>query len=425
MEQNNNQYQQEMNQQQCEQQNEQQNEKQRRNKQVMFSIIGIAILVIGLVGVTFAFFNYTRTGTANTIKTGRIYFDAEQSGVVTLSDLFPITIGQNETVTPQTPGVGSLSIHVTGDTTYTEGIEYLVKAVNVTGTSNANLPISISIGYEAAEGQDKTIGESDENYFANRGGNTSRYKVLSTSTISEGEDLVVGYIAPGATGIDGNIVIMAYLDARNIAISDTYPERTVRTAKETFSSADITACENALTGAANASTYCASASALQTALDTANTLSTAQINALISAGLVTEYTDGTTSNWVNNRTVLTTEEWNAFQASGVSFKVRVEANEGIWVPIPGPATLSLSSNSGYVAPSGEEHVTITTDGDGAMTCASSDDTVATCTVSADRSTLNVNGVAVGTATITLTEAAGSLYGEAATATYEVTVQTND
>ena len=254
---------------------------QSKNKKVMLAIVGIAILVMGLVGATYAFFNYTRTGSSNVIKTGKISFDAAQNGTVTLSDLFPITVNGN--VTAQTPGVGSLSIHVTGDTTYDEGIEYLIKAVNVTDTNGTALPISIQIGYEASEGQGKTIGTEDEDYFDNRGGNTSRYQVLSENTISEGENLVVGYIAPGQTGIDGNLIIMAYLDARNIAITDTYPE------EETDTNND-------------------------------------------------GYIDGTTDTWVNERTVFTTQEWNALQANGVSFQVKVEANQGIWVedtrPVP-------------------------------------------------------------------------------------------
>ena len=42
---------------------------------------------------------------------------------------------------------------------------------------------------------------------------------------------------------------------------------------------------------------------------------------------------GTTSEWVNNRTVFTTEEWNSLQTNGISFQIKVEANEGTWVRI--------------------------------------------------------------------------------------------
>lgn len=251
--------------------------KTKTSPQILLSVVGIAILVVGLVGVTYAFFNYTKTGAANNIQTGRMFFDAEQGDEVTLSDLFPISVNGN--VTPETPGVGSVTIHVTGDTSYGEGIEYRVKAVNVTSTSgSSSLPISINISY-SANGTGKTIGTEDSNYFTNRGGSSSVYKVLTTDTITEGGDLVVGYIAPGSTGIDGNIVISAYLDAENIAITDTYPEESTDTNSD-------------------------------------------------------GYLDGTTSTWVDGRAVFTTEEWNALSSSGVSFQVKVEANEGTWVPAP-------------------------------------------------------------------------------------------
>lgn len=317
-----------------------QTEKQRKDRQLMLTIIGVAVLVVGLVGITYAFFNYTRTGTANTIQTGRINFNAEQSGTVTLSDLFPITTDGN--VTASTPGVGSLSIRVTGGTTYSGGVEYIVKAVNVTGNNGTSLPISINVGYEA--NTDKTIGSANDNYFTSRGGSTSMYKVLSNDTITEGQDLVVGYIAPN-TEIDGNIVIMAYLDANNIAITDTYPEATHYGVNDSMTSEEATACAGLFaTGytfdnSGTAADFCAGTGTVggknfQTHLDEglfSNTL----LEDLVEANAIhEEYYDGTTSTWVRGRTVFTTSEWNALQSSGVSFQVRVEANEGVWVPNP-------------------------------------------------------------------------------------------
>lgn len=399
----------------------QQGEQQKKNRQIMLTIIGVAVLIVGLVGVTYAFFNYTRTGTANAIKTGRINFNADQDGQVTLSDLFPITVPQGTSVTASTPGVGSLALHITGDTSYEEGIEYLIEAVDVTSSGQSELPISIQIAYAPTtveQGQDpNVIGTADDDYFTNRGGNTSRYKLLSTGAISEGKDILVGYIAPGNTGIDGTLTILAYLDASNIAITDTFPEGTIHTVNENF---DATACETVLTEVTNASTYCASSTALQGAIDNGN-LTTAQITLLVNAGMVTEYTDGTTTEWVHGRTVFTTEQWNALQATGVSFKIKATANEGTWVTNPGSATLSLSPASGTIDMSSATTTTstITTNGNGTLSCASSDNTIATCAIA--NNTLTITGVADGTATITVTEAAGTLYGTAATATYEVTV----
>ena len=324
------------------QQFQNQSEQKQKNKKIMLSIIGIAVLVIGLVGVTYAFFNYTRTGTANVIRTGNLSFNAEQSGTVTLSDLFPIAT-TNGNVTAQTPGVGSLSIHITGSTSYDEGIEYIVKAVNVTNSNGTSLPISIGIGYEASEGQGKTIGTEDNSYFANRGGATSRYKVLSTDTISEGQDIVVGYIAPGQTGIDGNLVIIAYLDARNIAISDTYPDGIVFGVNTELDNDKAAACASYLSSLNATAAWCQGTGTIthesdditfQQALDN-GVITNEQKTYLAGQGMIKElYTDGTTTEWVNGRTVFTTNEWNSLQSSGVSFQVKVEANEGVWVPKP-------------------------------------------------------------------------------------------
>ncbi len=52
------------------------------SKKVLFSIIGVAILIVAVVGVSFAFFTYSRTGsTNNVITTGKITFnfDNEQA----------------------------------------------------------------------------------------------------------------------------------------------------------------------------------------------------------------------------------------------------------------------------------------------------------------------------------------------------------
>ena len=305
-----------------------------KSRKQMYLVIGAFALVLMLGTVTYAFFNYTRTGSANTIRTGRIAFNSQQGTVINLTNVFPVDVTNG---IPSNSNVGSVTINVTGDTTYGEGIEYLVSAVNVQNTigSGANaktLPISIdvSVSSNTENNPATTLGNADSDYFTNRGAsaNTSIYKVLAGETISNNDQLLVGYIKSGATGVDGNIVIRAYLDASKIAISDTYPEQTVHTVKTTgYSSSN---CETVLTGVTNVSTYCATAANLQDAIDEGN-LSSEQITLLVNAGIVEEYTDGTTSTWVGDRTVFTTTEWNSLQTNGVSFQVKVESNEGIWV----------------------------------------------------------------------------------------------
>ena len=225
------------------------------------SLIVTLLLVIGIVsitvGVTYAFFNYTRTGLANTLSTGTINFTSSQDGRINLTNIFPINPEETGIMNDATK-VGTVAITVTGDTSYDKGVEYLISAVNVNNTVGAkHIPISISA---TASG---TLGTSDEDYFENRDTASSHiYKVLAKDTISEGDQLMVGYIAKNATGINGTMTIKAYIDKNKIAITDTPDEN---------------------------------------------------------------------SEWQQGREIFTTTEWNSMQGTGVSFQVRVEANEGVWV----------------------------------------------------------------------------------------------
>ena len=246
-----------------------QEEQQNKNKMTQLGIIGILVLIIGLVGITYAFFNYTRTGTTNTIKVGRISFNSNQTETINLTNVFPIA---SSNVDSDTTNVDEAVITITGDTTYTEGIEYLLTATDVSntvGTENNQKTVPISIQVTANNG----LGNADASYFDNRGDDSSIYKVLAEGEIEDGGKLLVGYITNGQVGINGTVTIKAYLDKDKIGISDTY---------------DGTESE----------------------------------------------IKGTTTEWVDDRTILTTTEWNTLQTNGVSFKVKVEANEGIWVEEP-------------------------------------------------------------------------------------------
>ena len=226
------------------------------------------LLVIGLVsitlGVSIAFFNYTRTGSNNTVATGRIYFNTTQDGNISLTNIFPV---DSEDIDNVLETGNNVTINIEGDTTYNYGVEYLVTAEDVNiEVNNKKIPVNLYVTSTS------NLGNNDDSYFENRGGNTSLYKVLSGGVVHEGQYLLVGYIAKGQEGIEGSLNIKAYIDKDKIAITDTY---------------DGTESDNM----------------------------------------------GTTNNWVNGRTVFTTSEWNSLSTSGssLSFKIRVEANEGVWV----------------------------------------------------------------------------------------------
>jgi hypothetical protein len=118
------------------------------------------------------------------------------------------------------------------------------------------------------------------------------YKLNTTGWVIEGKQDLVGYIV-GSTGISGTLTISAYIDADRIAISDTYYE--------------------------NAPSP--SASPVASPND--------------------QY--GTTTEWVDGRVVLTTTEWNSLSTNPISFKIKAESNEGLWVEEPEPDDVTPES----------------------------------------------------------------------------------
>ncbi len=264
-----------------------------KSKKQMFTVIGAFVLVMLLGTVTYAFFNYTRTGVANTIRTGRIYFNTSQNGVLNLTNVFPVASSEVE-------NMDSVTVQIQGDTTYSDGEEFLISLVNVnntitSGSTEKTIPISYVATYTAtpvATGETaNSIGTASNDYWSARESkNANIYLLNSTGLVEENKQVLVGYIKNGETGINGTLTIKAYIDSSSIAISDTYP------------SGDVTHTE------------------------TSGETSTE----------VVDYTNGTTSEWVNGRTVLTTTEWNSLQTTPLSFKVKAESNEGTWVDEPLP-----------------------------------------------------------------------------------------
>ena len=228
------------------------------SKQILLSVIGIAILVVAVVGVSFAFFNYTRTGTANTVRTGTISFDTSNS-VITITNVFPIaktSVGTDQT----NVGVGTVTI--TGSTNYTNGIDFTVTAEDVSsniGTTDGKLPLSVAVSKNNLDNV-TTLGSNS--------GTMTLNSYEDGATIASGSVLASGRIPANAT-VNGTITIKAYIDQAGVAISDTY--------------------------------------------DASNP--------------ETDY-NGTTTEWVAGRTVLTTTEWNALATNPASFKIKVVANQG-------------------------------------------------------------------------------------------------
>ena len=233
-------------------------EKQNLKKKNLLLFLGIAVLIFTIGGLTYAFFNYTKSGGSNLLKVGNIEFTSNYTGV-TLANVFPIDSSE---VDEDEDNVASVTLTVSGKTTYADGIEYLIGLVDV--HNDLDLPISFQV--TASNG----LGTSDEEYFDNRGGDDKLYHVLASDTLVGDENIVVGYIPSSAETTSGTITIKAYFDDDLIGISDTYDG----------------------TGTGRM---------------------------------------GSTNEWAGEKTIVTSDEWESLGENPVTFKIKVEGRNGIWV----------------------------------------------------------------------------------------------
>ena len=294
----------------------------KRKKQLIISITAIVLLIVATVGVTYAFFNYTRTGSPNTIATGRIYFNTSQSGRLQLTNVFPV-----KSTEVNANSLDSVTVGIVGDTTYTDGEEFEITLVDVENTiNNKKIPINYIATYTANTGG--TIGTSSDTYFTSRESKDATiYKLNATGSVEENTQVLVGYIDNGPTGINGTLTIKAYVDGDRIAISDTYNP-------------------NAVEPIPNGNGQGGNDQEGGTQQKANNSKGKVKFLAGESNPTTDEY--GTTSEWVNGRTVFTTEEWNSFATNPISFKIRAESNEGIWVEEPSNGTIESCPNCKFI-----------------------------------------------------------------------------
>jgi len=99
------------------------------SKQILLSVLGIAVLVVAVVGVSFAFFTYSRQGTTNNvITTGSIYFNYSEGTAIKLSNQLPVGDTEGASLTAATGDNATLTFSVVGWDSSGVGIDYTIKA---------------------------------------------------------------------------------------------------------------------------------------------------------------------------------------------------------------------------------------------------------------------------------------------------------
>lgn len=154
------------------------------SKQAVLSIVGIAILVIAVVGVSFAFFTYSKEGTTNNvITTGQISFAYNEVNNITLTNQFPKTPTEgkkNDTfefnVTGTLPSTsGAVNYTVTAIAGNTEADKVRMK------DSDINLYVTATNGGTVTGGYDGTDG-------AVAGTSASGFQIASGSIPADGTE---------------------------------------------------------------------------------------------------------------------------------------------------------------------------------------------------------------------------------------------
>ena len=112
------------------------------SKQVLISILGVAILVVAIVGISFAAFSYSKTGTvANTITTGTITMSyTEPTNGINLTDALPITDTAGKALTGNNNTFDfTVAATISGSTT----INYAITAVKGDGSTVADSGVKV------------------------------------------------------------------------------------------------------------------------------------------------------------------------------------------------------------------------------------------------------------------------------------------
>ncbi len=190
-----------------------------KSKKQMFIVIGVFALIFLLGTVSYAFFNYTRTSSANSLRTGNIYFNTSEGTALNMTNVFPMTSSEAENA-----NLDSLTVGIVGNTNYVNGEEFEITLTGVNNTiNNKQIPISYIATYTAA--QNGNIGSSSDNYFeARESKDANIYQLQAAGEITEGKQVLIGYIDDVGSGINGTLTIKAYIDADRIAITDTPEE---------------------------------------------------------------------------------------------------------------------------------------------------------------------------------------------------------
>lgn len=179
------------------------------SKQAVLSIVGIAVLVIAVVGVSFAFFTYSKTGTSNNvITTGNIVFDftTAENGL-SLTNQFPQSDAEGKTNE-------SFAFSIAGTLpTSMNAINYNVYAIK------GDVPTVEGKSYT----ETNRLKNSEINFYVTTSSDGVIQGGYDTATASDYGAAVTDAIASGtSTAGTGLLIATGTIEATGIEVKDSY-----------------------------------------------------------------------------------------------------------------------------------------------------------------------------------------------------------
>ena len=173
-------------------------ERKNSSKQVLLSVLAVAILVVAVVGVSFAFFTYSKQGeTVNTITTGTLVFSYnEPANGILLEDAVPMS--DSDAKTTLVSGRNVFDFTVTSTINGNATINYEITAKESTNQSDIGTLESKYVKVSL----DKVAGGSETPVKA-----ATHYDDLTAGTIATGDKLLG---TGSATNSSGSAVTTTY-----------------------------------------------------------------------------------------------------------------------------------------------------------------------------------------------------------------------
>ena len=180
-------------------------EQSKQIKLILLTVVGLVALVTIMVGMSFAFFSYTRTGIANNLSTGTISFNSTNT-TINLSSAFPVSAATASGTSVANANVGIATVNITGQTSYPGGIDFVVTTVDVSnniGSGAGKLPVKIIVTGSGLPTGTTLLGSG------------------TATTITEDAVIASGHIPGNNTAVNGTITIKGFIDGESLLITDT------------------------------------------------------------------------------------------------------------------------------------------------------------------------------------------------------------